>query len=378
MRFECDRKDFADALRIVGRVNTGKQGGVFQGIHIKAKLETAMPLEVQATNGEMSIATTLPASCVEECGEVHTPKGFLPEIIGRMGGHELEFRHNETEGVAHIRSGAAKFSIRTQNVAGYPETPRVTDAGGFGIKQSIFSDMARKTAFACSKDDTRPVFTGCHFHIKDGTATMEATNTHRLAVKTCEVSGLADMQGIIIPVTAVQEAARILKDTEAGTDPYVFRVKGRSGNNMIGFDFGYTRMTSRLIAGQFPDIERVIPKGAKTTATMVTEEFIEALERISVIAKSTDYHIVSLEFTSGQVRLASTNQEVGNAEEIMQARIEGEDVRIAFNVHYLLEALKVLDGERFTMSMSGSLGACKITDDDPGFLYAVTPMRIRE
>lgn len=373
MKFECDRKDFSDALRIVGRANTGRQEGIFSGIHIKVRDD--MDLEVQATNDEMSIATYLPSIYVEETGETHTPGGYLQEIVGRMGGSTLEFRHSEAEGLAHIKSGGARFSICAQNVSGYPETEKPPESGGFGLDGEVFSCLARKTAFACSKDATRPVFTGCHFHIEDGTATMEAANTHRLAVKSCKVSGIQDMQGILVPATAIQEAARILKDADANANPYIFPVMGTAGFKKIGFDFGYTRMTSRLIAGQFPDIGRVIPKEIKTTATMDREGFIAALERISIIAKSTDYHVVRLEFSGGQVRMASTNSEVGKAEESLQAAVTGEDIQIAFNVHYLLDALKILDGEKFTMGMGGSLSPCKITDDDPGFLYVVTPVR---
>ena len=374
MKFECDRKAFSDALRIVGRAATDKPDIQFHGIHLRLAGDGAR-LETEATNGEISIAATVPTTYPEEQGEVLVPGGILQGIIGRMDGGELSFQHDAAGGLANIVSGKARFSIHTQSTENYPSVPCVMDdTVGLDIDREALSAMVRKTAFAASKDDTRPVFTGCRLAIHDGRATMAATNGHRLAIMKCDLSSRRDMQGLILPAAALQEAVRILK-SDIGARPYLFQVKSTAGVSRIGFDFGDVRMTSRLIAGQFPDVGRVIPKAIKTTATMRREEFTEALERVSIIAKSADYHVVRLEFASEQVRLASTNSEVGNAEETIRASVSGEDMQIAFNVHYLIEALKILDGEKFTMEMGGSLTPCKITDDDPGFLYVVTPVR---
>ena len=154
--------------------------------------------------------------------------------------------------------------------------------------------------------------------------------------------------------------------------------------NRISFQFDHFFMTSRLIEGAFPDYRRVIPQeeNIKTRVTLDAAVFASAVERASLIARTDQYNIVKLAFEEGLMRISSNSPEIGEAEETIPAEVTGDDVTIAFNASYLMDAVKSLDSDSCILSLQGSneqgvnLSPITIREEaDPNYIYVVTPVR---
>lgn len=140
--------------------------------------------------------------------------------------------------------------------------------------------------------------------------------------------------------------------------------------------FNNVYIKTRLLAGEFPSYEKVIPREANITANIDTEEFMAAIDRVGLISKETDYKTIKCTFTENELRLSSTSPEIGNAEEAIGATVEGGDIDISFNVNYLFDALKVIDTKNCVIKLSGRLKPADIREADRDeFVYIVTPIR---
>ena len=135
---------------------------------------------------------------------------------------------------------------------------------------------------------------------------------------------------------------------------------------------------SRLIEGQFPDYNRVIPKEFKTHVNINKNEFQSALDRVSLISRSGDYNIIHFEFVDNIVRISSDNPNIGKAEETINVDIEGPGINISFNAKYIIDVLKAIDAENFIFSFNQPLTTASITQrDNKNFVYVVTPVRTK-
>ena len=153
-------------------------------------------------------------------------------------------------------------------------------------------------------------------------------------------------------------------------------VKVTCSYNSMSFEFENVFMTTRLLEGAFPDFNRVIPADFATKVHMDTAEFRSAVDRVALIARSTEYNIILLDFENDKVLISSVNKEVGQANEEVAARIDGPNISIAFNSQYIVDALKNIDSKTITFCMNQPLTAARIIEDGADdFVYVVTPVR---
>ena len=243
----------------------------------------------------------------------------------------------------------------------------------FNLKNDIFLNFIKKTSFACATDESRPVFTGCLMDITDENIVMAATNMHRLALIKGNINYISDNNiKIIIPAKILNEFTHIF-NSEIPTD-----IQISCTHNKISFSYENIYVISRLIEGQFPDYNRVIPKEFKTHVNINKNEFQSALDRVSLISRSGDYNIIHFEFVDNIVRISSDNPNIGKAEETINVDIEGPGINISFNAKYIIDVLKAIDAENFIFSFNQPLTTASITQrDNKNFVYVVTPVRTK-
>jgi DNA polymerase-3 subunit beta len=202
---------------------------------------------------------------------------------------------------------------------------------------------------------------------------MVATDIHRLALN----QGLIDeeqknKEACIVPKRVLEELQHIT-NSEIPEE-----VKVSFTRSEMSFETEKVYLTTRLIDGQFPDYNRVIPAEFGTRVTMKNVDFLAAVSRVGLIARASDYNILKLIFNMGQVHIYSDNPIVGKAEETVPAVIDGEDVKIAFNASYLLDVLKIINGENIVLSMNDPLKPAAVRDPEKeDFVYIITPVRTR-
>ena len=378
MNISLSRSDLMTALQIVSKgLSTKPQTPILSGLYLDAKDGS---LELQSTNYELGFIVTIPAE-VHAAGTAVLPGKYLTEVIRKLPAEEIRIDTEQTNALAVITSGTARFTLRTMETSDFPVLKRMEGTLRFTIKDRTLAKLIKKSAFACLREeqrDRRPIFTGCQLEVEGKTVTLAATNVHRLAVKSEQLEEEAGQIRVIIPARFLEEVTRTITG-EVPTDILV-----TCSYNQVSMASGSIYMTSRLIEGAFPDYRRVIPteENIRTRVTLDAAVFASAVERASLIARTDQYNIVKLAFEPGLMRISSNSPEIGEAEETIPAEVTGEDVTIAFNASYLMDAVKSLDSDTFILSLQGAnaqgLNLSPITireECDPNYIYVVTPVR---
>ena len=378
MNITLGKNDLISALQIVSKgLSTKPQTPILSGIYMTAK---EGQLELQSTNYELGFIVTIPAE-IHMVGTAVLPGKYLTEFVRKLPAEEVSIDTESSDGLAVIKSGTARFTLRTMEVNDFPVLQRMEGALRFTIKDRTLARLVKKSAFACLREeqrDRRPIFTGCQLEVEGREVTFAATNVHRLAVKSEVLEEDAGSIRVIIPARFLEEVTRTITG-EVANDIHV-----TCSYNQISMSSGSIYMTSRLIEGAFPDYRRVIPteENIRTRVTLNATVFASAVERASLIARTDQYNIVKLAFEPGFMRISSNSPEIGEAEETIPAEVTGEDVTIAFNASYLMDAVKSLDSDTFVLSLQGAnaqglnLSPVTIREEcDPNYVYVVTPVR---
>ena len=367
MKIGCTRSDLIGAIQIVSKAVASKpQTPIMSGIYMKAENGT---LELQANNHDTGLKITMEVDVIE-AGTIVLPGRYLQEVVRKLPGEKVVITLIKEKGIVELESKPAKFMLRVMNVDDWPQVNELEDGTEFTVKDSVLKEMIRKTSFACSNDDTRPVFTGCYLTTKDSTMVMVGTNTHRLSVKNTTLDEPVPETKAIIPAKILNDLLSFLAD-DMPTDIRISCTK-----NQIGFWYENIYLISRVIEGNYPEYQRAIPSSFKTTVHLDANELRAATDRVSLIARSDDYNIMRCEFYDNKLRISSTNIEIGEAEEIIGCDMEGPEVDISFNSNYIIDALKIMDSEKLKLCLNEPLTPMGVYEDgNDGFTYIVTPVR---
>ena len=378
MNISLAKNDLISALQIVSKgLSTKPQTPILSGIYMTAK---EGQLELQTTNYELGFILTIPAE-IHNTGTAVLPGKYLTEFARKLPAEEVSIDTDSSDGLAVIQSGAARFTLRTMEISDFPVLHRMDGTLHFTIKDRTLARLVKKSAFACLREeqrDRRPIFTGCQLEVEGKEVTFAATNVHRLAVKSEQLEEDAGQIRVIIPAKFLEEVTRTVS-SEVPADIHV-----TCSYNQVSMSSGSIYMTARLIEGTFPDYRRVIPReeNIRTKVTLDAALFASAVDRASLIARTDQYNIVKLSFAQGLMRISSNSPEIGEAEETIPAEVTGDDVTIAFNASYLMDALKSLDSDTCILSLQGSneqgvnLSPMTIREEaDPNYIYVVTPVR---
>lgn len=368
MNFTCSRKDLTEAFNIVSRALSSKhQMPILSGIYMKAEGST---LELQANNFEIGIITKIPVN-VEEPGEIIVTGKYLQEIVRKLSGEVVNISHDEVQHVANIKSETANFKLLSMSAEDFPKVKSPETFASFSMKSSTLKNLIRKTAYACANDEVRPVFTGCCLEIVDNFVSMISTNTHRLAVMREKLDENLDNLTFIIPSKTLWELFRMLDTSDASNSVTI-----ECSRKNVSFTFDNIYMTARIIDGQFPPYDKVIPKESATVATIKVDEMLEAVERVALISKETEYNTIRFIFSQEGINISSDSPDVGRAEEQITAKVEGPDLDISFNVRYIADVLKVIDTEECVIRLNKPLSPVDFREKDrDDFVYIVTPVR---
>lgn len=367
MKFTCLKKDIVPAMQIAMKAVSSKaQTPILSGIYIKAENNKMV---LKATDHELGIICNIDAE-VEIPGEVVIVGQYAQEIIRRMAGTTIDFSYDKESRMLEVKSNRSRFTFLSMPAEDFPELKPIEATASFQVSDIILRDLILSTSFCCSREESRPVFTGCQLELEEEAVIMAATDTHRLAVKSHKLDESQGKQKLIIPAKLLNELQKVLQSDMPRT------VNISCNYRQISFQVDNVYIFSRLIEGRFPDYHRVIPLEFKTTITMQTDEVKNIIDRISQISRTNQYNFITFEFANGTVKISSANPEIGNGEEYASAVINGEDIRISFNADFINDGLKLIKSKEFTLAMNGPLTSAAIrTEDEPDFTYIVTPVR---
>lgn len=360
MKIRLEQSQFADIVGWVLRsVSTRSTLPALGGILFRA---TGNTLTLTGTEQDLSGQLEIEVA-IEEPGSVLLPGRLLGDIAKSLTGGAVRI---DTEGTqATISSGSATFTLRTLPVDDFPAFEPPAGTGG----QVAFADFAaavQQVARASSSDEVRPVLTGILVDIADGQATLVATDSYRLAVRTLAWSGLSEPVRKVIPARSFTEAARMASE---GTLTITL------AETKAAFSAGARTLISRLIDGEFPNWKNLIPGELPNKLTVSKDLFIEAVRRVGLLASAGSP--VKIALNESGVTLSAGSQDLGEATEQIDAKYEGEELTVAFNPGYLVDGVAAVQGSEVVLLVRDGLKPAVLrAPDDETFTYLVMPVRL--
>ena len=366
MKFECEKTLLASAIDGVSRAITNRAAiPVLEGIYMKAE---GFNLTLTGYDMEMGITTTIECNVLVP-GETVLDAKLLSAMVNRMPAGDVCIELND-EGQAKISGGVAEFEIPALNASDYPSLPVTGADNTMTVKCGMLREMIEKTIYAVSQDDKKPAHTGELFVIEPGSLTIVALDGYRLAIVERPVTAVKDIR-IIVPSKTMTEVSHLLPNDDE--EPVHICANRRY---VVFMTAGYTIM-SRLIEGEFLNYHNVIPAGSRTRVTIDTKEFIETIERASLIITERLKNPLRISFTEGKV-VVRCQTNLGRVVDEFSAACEGDEVEIGFNNRYLLDALRNARTEKVRMEISGPLSPVKVLPvEGNDFLYLVLPVRFK-
>ena len=311
---------------------------------------------------------------VIEKGSITVPVHTLYDIVRKIpDGSEISFIANEGKKFS-IRSGQSKFSLSCLPKDDFPLIEIDKLNSEFVINSKTLLYILEKTRFAISNEETRYFLNGIYFHKKEMNNTdflsLVATDGHRLAKIDVPFSnGLIDIPGIIVPKKTIYELCKLLanydEDIVVNIDP-----------NKIIFFIDKITLISKLIDGNFPEYERVIPKNNDNILKVDKQIFCEAVDRVSTVTSERS-RAIKFRLFNNLINITSSDAEYGSASEDIPAEYQGKEIEIGFNSKYILEMVGQLDDEQVILKFDNStLPLIAKESSKDSLIYVLMPMRV--
>lgn len=305
-------------------------------------------------------------------GSIVLQARFFSEVVKKMPGPIVELRV-EDQYKTVISSGNAEFVIHGLDPEEYPRLPLLEDDVRLSIRTDLLKTFIKQTVFAVSTSETRPILTGVHWVIKNQELLGVATDSHRLTQKKILLEPETEEleKDIVIPGKSLNELIKVVDDR---TDEFV---QIAITENQILFQAKNLLFYSRLLEGKYPETSRLIPTDWKTTVTLDAKEFLQAVDRASLLAREGKNNVIKFSTLTGDsVEISSYTPEIGTVQEKINATIKGEEIKISFSAKYMMDALRAIDGTEVTIYFTGPLRPFIIkTDHDESILQLLLPVR---
>ena len=374
MRVTVEREVLLTALhRVQGIVEKRNTMPSLANVLLEAKKDG---LDISATDLELGMRGLYKAT-VEEPGSVTFPARKLYEILKEIKDQEIAMTVTE-DCLVTITTGRGEFKVVGLPSKDFPPLPAIERDGLIPLPGEGLLQLIRKTIFAVGDNDTRYVLNGLLVVVTNDGGTpmirLVGTDGHRLAMAEQKLeadkkSSAEQEEKVIVPKKAAAEIRRLLEEGEG--EPMIGFTK-----NMLIFRKSGLVMTSRLMEGNYPNYQQVIPKAGNKKITVNRDDLEGALRRVSVLSQNKTY-AVKLTFSKKAITLFSSHPDMGEAKEEIPASFNGEEFSAGFNARYLLDVLSVMESESVVLNMEASLSPCLIREQDNAlFQSVVMPVKV--
>ncbi len=363
MKFRCEREVLVDALNTAGRAVSSRGGSlpVLAGLRLELNGDQ---LVITGSDLDLTVTVSLEVAGTTD-GVSVVPAKLLSDVVRAVepGAVQLEV----DAGDAQISAGRSQFSLRTIPADEYPQLSDVVGEG-VSIDGTALVTALRQVVPAASSDDSRPILTGVLMAAEQAGLRLVATDSYRLSVRDLPgTTVLEDDKTILVPSRALNELSRLIDDDA--------EVVLHLGERDASFVVGEVRLTTRLIEGDFPNYRGLIPDSNPNKLTVDRVALLDAVKRVRLLAQEATP--VRLSMSGDGLELVAMTQDVGQAEESVDADYEGTDLTVAFNADYLSVGLDVAPGETVTLETVDALKPALLRSPEfPEFLYLLMPVRV--
>ncbi len=372
MKVTFSRTEFLAELQMVSRATAVRSAiQALSGILLKAE---GNGVELAATDTEIGIRSRVDAS-VESEGSALVPGRLVVDILRALEGDSVTFEREGDGGEVVVTSQQARFVVRSLPAEDFPRMPDRESADAVEVPAEAFARTIEKVARAASRDETRPVLTGILVSVDGRTLRMVATDSYRLSVKETPLEAdPARPFEANVPARALQELSRIVNDRSTE------RISATAQDNQIVFGIDGVTLSSRMIDGQFPNYQQLLPDSYEHEVQVGKSEFASIVRRVSLMAQRNAP--LRLAFETGQVTVSAQTPDVGEASESLPVDFKGERLEIGFNPQFLQDGLEGAEGEELRLKLinplrPGLIQAAESAEQEEGtFLYLIMPVRL--
>ena len=366
MRFTITREKLQEGLAAVTPAVPGKTTlPVLANLLVQT---TDKGIRISGTDLDIAVSTEVTAD-VEAVGAITIPARKLSEIARELPPAPVRISATGDQRIT-LECGRSKFKLLGLPKSEFPSFPAVQFEKAVRIPSGDLQRLIQHTAFAASTEESRPILNGVLWELRADHMRMVATNGHRLA-KMGSVFAGRDRLRHIIPPKALDQIRRLFAAEE--------ELEVAQGENHLGFRSPFTSVFTRLIEGPYPGYEQVIPKDNDKYAILDKAAFMSALKRMSVVA-SDQTHRIRLSFNAGMVKFSVSTPDLGEAQDELPIRYEGDQLDIGFNAAYLLEILRQMPTEEVRMTFRAPERASTIEPEgwtDPAkYLCLLMPLHL--
>jgi len=366
LQLECARGELLEKVQVVQKgVSTRSTLPILTGILFKVEDNK---LFLSSTDLEISIKCECDVNTITP-GSVVIPARLIGDVLRNLPEAIVKLNSNKSTNQVELECEKAKFNIKVLPPEDFPITPELKKEQSCTVKSKSFIDALKQITKATSKDETRPVLTGVLFNINENKLKMVATDSYRLAIKEIECISSMDQQiKLVIPGRVLDEIIKIAPKEES-------EIRLLIGENQAGFKFDNIQIITRLIEGEFPKYQQLLPESYQVQLRLNKEVLIGATKRVSLLALNNAPIKVSI--GNNNFAISSQSSDVGEATEELDIKEEVEPITIAFNAQYLLDGLLSINSDNFILEIKSPLNPALLrAEEEKNFLYLVMPVRI--
>ena len=331
--------------------------------------------EIKLTTYDLEIGIEYVMECeVQEQGSTVVNAIMFSEIIRKLPDTEIHISVND-KNLLEIECEGSLYKLATMNPDEFPELPKIEIENSIEVDQNVLKNMIRKTIFAVSSEESRPIFTGCLFEVESNKLSLVAVDGFRLALRSIYLSKQTNNFSAVIPGKTLNEVNKIISDS---FEP----VKIGVAKNQALLEMDNCKVVTRILDGEFLNYKNVIPSNWETRVKVNKNSLQNSFERVSLISSSSvekeKKYPVKVQVDIGKVVISCTNQ-TGDAKEELYVATEGKNLEAGFNPKYFLDSLKAIDDEDVYVEFGSSISPCLIKSvENNDYTYMILPIRLKE
>lgn len=331
--------------------------------------------EIKLTTYDLEIGIEYIMECeVKEQGSTVVNAIMFSEIIRKLPDTEIFISVND-KNLLEIECEGSLYKLATMNPDEFPELPKIEIENSIEVDQNVLKNMIRKTIFAVSSEESRPIFTGCLFEIENNKLSLVAVDGFRLALRSIYLNKQTNNFSAVIPGKTLNEVNKIISDS---FEP----IKIGVAKNQALFEMDNCKVVTRILDGEFLNYKNVIPSNWETRVKAEKSSLQNSFERVSLISSSSvekeKKYPVKVQVDIGKVIISCTNQ-TGDAKEELYVATEGKNLEAGFNPKYFLDSLKAIDDEEVYVEFGTSISPCLIKSvENNDYTYMILPIRLKE
>ncbi len=390
MKLVCSQAELSASLQLVSRAVAARPTHpVLANVLLTADAGTGR-LSLTGFDLNLGIQTSLPAA-VETSGAITLPSRLFGEIVSRLSADSpITLECPEGQEQVELTSFSGNYQMRGLSAEDFPDLPLVQTGAPIRLEADALIKGLRATLFASSPDEAKQLLTGVHLGLEHEGLECAATDGHRLSVLRLDNAaaaaagagpgnGATDAEeapsfAVTVPARSLRELERLLSSRQSQEPVSLFSERGQ-----VVFVWADQVLTSRSLDGTYPNYGQLIPASFSRTLELDRRAFVNALERVAVVADQHNNVVkLSSDPSADILRISADAQDVGSGSESLPALVKGDAIEIAFNVRYVLDGLKAMTADRVELRCNAPTTPAVLAPlEDPSFTYLVMPVQIR-